>query len=103
MLVATHGGGGGDVRVLMLSVFPGHPTQVPVLAENMAVQGEEYCTYQEGPRVLPVLKGQGGQGPIVPNLPLPPLGLPLLPLPLPHATFRRARRSTRGSGRIGST
>ena len=36
--------GGGDVQVFTFTVLPAHPTQMPVLANNMAVQDGEECT-----------------------------------------------------------
>ena len=70
------GGWGGWVGVcaFMLAVLPDQPAQVTVLPKDMGVQGGEYCPYQEGPGVLPFLKGHSGQIRIVPKLTLLPLG-----------------------------
>ena len=36
-------GRGRDMQVFTLTVLPTHPAQVPVLAKNVAVQGDEEC------------------------------------------------------------
>ena len=71
--------GGGDVRVFTLAVLPAHPTQITVLANKVIVQGGEDCYQQNGPQVLPVPKGQGGQVRVIscPHLCNPPRGIHL--------------------------
>ena len=49
------------MQVFTLAVLPGHSAQMPVLIKNMVVQGGEVCICQDGPRVLPIPKGKGGQ------------------------------------------
>ena len=56
------------MRVFTLAVIPAHPAQMPVLAKKMAVQGEEGRPCQDGPRVIPIPKGQRGQVRIIAHL-----------------------------------
>ena len=49
------------MRVFTIAVFPAHPTQVQFIEYNGIVQGQEDCPFQDGTRVLPLLKGKGGQ------------------------------------------
>ena len=54
------------MQVFTFAVIPAHPAQVPVLVNNMAVQGGEDGPHQEDPQVIPVRKGQSGKVRIVP-------------------------------------
>ena len=49
------------MKVFTLSVLPADPSKMPVITKNVIVQGGEDCPHQNGPQVLPIPKGQGGQ------------------------------------------
>ena len=62
MVFAAPGGvgGGGGLQFLTIIIIPKDPAQVPVLAKNVAVQGRDDRSHQEGPQFIPVPKVQGG-------------------------------------------
>ena len=49
------------MQVFTLVVLSAHPAQITVLTKNVTVQGREDCLHQNGPQVIPVLMGSGGQ------------------------------------------
>ena len=80
-LMSTPPGDGGrhlhmgrDVQVFMLAVLQKHPAKVLFIANNVDVQIGEDCLHQEGPQVLLLMKGKGGQVRIIahPKHPPPP-------------------------------
>ena len=52
----------------MFAVLPAHPTQMPVLANNMVLQGGEDRPLQNLPQVIPIPKRQGGQVRVIAHL-----------------------------------
>ena len=49
------------MRIFTLVVLPAHPAKIPVIAKNVTMQGGEDRPCHNGPQVLPIPKGQGGQ------------------------------------------
>ena len=49
------------MQVFMITVLPAHSAQMSILTKNMTMQGREDLPRQNGPQVIPVPKGQGGQ------------------------------------------
>ena len=56
------------MRVFTLAFLSAHPSQIPVLAKNMAVQGGEDHPFQNGPRFIPIPKVQVGQVRVISHL-----------------------------------
>ena len=56
------------MQILRLAVLLAHPTHVPVLAKNMAVQGGEDRNRENLPRALPIQKVQRGQVRVIGHL-----------------------------------
>ena len=56
-----HAGGGGNAKVLTLTVLLTQSSQVLVLEKNMTLDPGKDCPGQNGALVYPILKKQGGQ------------------------------------------
>ena len=64
------------MQVFTLPVLPAHPAQIPVLTNNVTVQGREDRPRQNGQQFISVMKGHGEQVHFIarPHLCRPPCG-----------------------------